>query len=80
MDQPYTLREALEELARQMDPAACLRRAAEALADNDIDEARAALDDYRAWRSRGGFEPADGDDLERQLRARLEQQGQDGRP
>ena len=65
----------IKEVMRQMDPLACLNRAADALATGDFDEARLALSDYRAWRSRGGFEPPDGgdaraNDLERLLLTR----------
>ena len=44
-----------------MDPNACLDRAESALHDNDHEECESALDDYAAWRSRGGFEPDGGD-------------------
>jgi hypothetical protein len=40
----------------------CRQHATEAIAAADYAEARLALSDYRAWRSRGGFEPTDGDD------------------
>lgn len=62
-----------------MDPEACLTRAEEALADGDLEECQAALDDYRDWRSRGGFQPADGDDRAAGIRERLSRRlaGQD---
>lgn len=40
-----------------MDPKACIERAWAAFYDGDREECRAALDDYRAWRARGGFDP-----------------------
>lgn len=40
-----------------MDPQACLMRALAALNAGDVNEALAALNDYDAWRKRGGFEP-----------------------
>lgn len=71
--QPRSLGEILTELERQLDPKSCLQRAADALAEQDWDEARQALKDYRAWRRRGGFEPAGGDEREQDLRRRLRQ-------
>jgi hypothetical protein len=44
-----------------MDPEACLKAAEEALAEGDHEEVRERLEDYRGWRSRGGFEPENGD-------------------
>lgn len=44
-----------------MDPNACLERLMNAIVADDLDEARAALADYRAWRAGGGFEPVGGD-------------------
>jgi hypothetical protein len=71
MSDPVPLQTILAEVFRQMDPAACLQRASEAIDAVDFAEARLALSDYRAWRSRGGFEPTDGDrradELERLL-------------
>lgn len=61
-----------------MDPTACLNRADQAVSDCDAAEARAALQDYRNWRERGGFEPMHGpsglrgDAFETQIRQRLE--------
>lgn len=40
-----------------MDPKACLERAMEAYTDGETDEARAALNDYLAWRRKGGIVP-----------------------
>lgn len=40
-----------------MDPQACLDRAALAISTGDMGEAQEALQDYRNWRERGGFEP-----------------------
>lgn len=40
-----------------MDPIACLRRALEALAESDAQEAFDALSDYFTWRKRSGYEP-----------------------
>lgn len=54
-----------------MDPKACLDRVESAIEDRDWIEAREALADYRQWRSRGGFEPENGDARESALRARL---------
>lgn len=71
MDGPWTLREILVEILRQLDPKASLDRAANALDQGDYDTAREALDDYGAWRKRGGFEPPGGDDRARELRRRL---------
>jgi hypothetical protein len=56
-----------------MDPKACLDRAAKALEEGDVDEARAALDDYADWRQRGGWKPEGGDALAADLRQRLRQ-------
>ena len=54
-----------------MDPKACLDRAAYALALREYDDCDQALTDYRGWRSRGGFEPQDGDSTERRLRREM---------
>lgn len=54
-----------------MDPKACLDRAEEALKDGDLEECREALQDYRAWRNRGGFEPKGGDLRETQIRSHI---------
>jgi hypothetical protein len=62
MSEPVPLQVILAEVFRQMDPLACLQRAAQAIDATDYAEARLALSDYRAWRARGGFEPTDGDD------------------
>ena len=72
-DEPVLLDDLLLQLERMMDPAACLQRAADALEQGDLKEARAALADYRAWREGQGFEPAGGDELERRLRDQLRQ-------
>ena len=71
MPEPVLLRDVIQEVLRQMNPTACLNRAAEAITTGDLVEARLALADYRAWRDRDGYEPPDGDrradDLERLL-------------
>jgi hypothetical protein len=60
-----------------MDPKACLRLVSDALKDRDFETAAEHLEDYRAWRSRGGYEPclddarpyaSRGDDLARHYR------------
>jgi hypothetical protein len=61
-----------------MDPKACLRRAATALADGDPSGAEAALDDFREWRRRGGFEPTGGDEAARLLGRLVESQRRQG--
>jgi hypothetical protein len=60
-DEPILLGEILDEVLRQMDPERCLARAEEALANNDVRNAKESLEDYVAWRGRGGFEPPGGD-------------------
>ena len=40
-----------------MDPSACLQLVSDAVADGDLDAAMEHLDNYRAWRAAGGFEP-----------------------
>ncbi len=54
-----------------MDPMEALIVAAASLAAGELTEAAEALDSYRAWRRRGGYEPHDGDrragDLGRRL-------------
>lgn len=40
-----------------MDPLACLLRLDQAITDKDLSDAKQALDDYRQWRAKGGFEP-----------------------
>ena len=54
-----------------MDPKACLDRAEGALAEGDLEECREALQDYRTWRTKGGFEPSGGDVLYYQIQARF---------
>jgi hypothetical protein len=54
-----------------MDPEACLARAESALEDNDHEEAADALEDYRQWRSCGGFEPLNGDARANELRRKV---------
>jgi hypothetical protein len=54
-----------------MDPEACLQAAETALAEGDHEEAREHLENYRSWRSRGGFMPTNGDARERVLRRML---------
>jgi len=58
---PIPLRAILAEVFRQLDPAACLQRATDALIDRDLAEADLALQDYFTWRRRGGFQPPNGD-------------------
>jgi hypothetical protein len=70
---PVPLADCLADLERQMDPDACLRRAAEALEAGDLQAAQNALDDYQAWLSRGGYEPDGGDARASGLRHRLHQ-------
>ncbi len=78
MSEPRTIAEILNEWRRQMDPQACLRRAAEALEQGDTDEARAALADYASWRRRGGWQPEGGDALAAELRRRLRERRRPG--
>ena len=61
MSEPVPLRDVLREFMRQLDPEASLQCGLLALATGDLDEARLAISDYRAWRQRGGYEPSDGD-------------------
>jgi hypothetical protein len=44
-----------------MDPETCIKRAHEAVADNDMVEAVAAFTDYLEWRNKGGYAPLNGD-------------------
>ena len=50
-----------------MDPQSTLRLAASCLELGDYAGARNALDDYWAWRDRGGFEPTGGDALAKEI-------------
>ncbi len=54
-----------------MDPKACLKRALDALRDGNLDECANALEDYRTWRRKGGYEPMNGDSVERLLESGL---------
>lgn len=54
-----------------MDPEACLLRAEHAIEDRDWTEAREACSNYRTWRSRGGFEPENGDARARAVHAAI---------
>lgn len=40
-----------------MDPDTCLTMAEEACAEGDFREAASCIEDYKAWRRQGGFEP-----------------------
>jgi hypothetical protein len=62
-----------------MDPEATLRRAEEALDAGDLDEAQAALDDYRRWRTAGDFAPEAGDERARRLRRQVRQRRREPR-
>jgi hypothetical protein len=68
---PVTLQSILAEVLRQMDPAACLQRADDAVIDGDLAEADLALQDYFSWRRRGGFQPPNGDARAAEIEKRL---------
>jgi len=40
-----------------MDPKQCLSDASVALVEDDFEQCRDLLIDYRSWRAKGGFEP-----------------------
>lgn len=54
-----------------MDPEATLTSALSALTDDNAADAAEYLQAYANWRRRGGFEPRNGDERARQMRARL---------
>lgn len=54
-----------------MDPVACLRLALEHFEDECYDEAMYSLEDYFAWRLKGGFEPTGGDERALYLQAAI---------
>lgn len=55
-----------------MDPDACLKRWAFAVADGDVAEAREAHDDLMTWLGRGGFFPTVWDASPEGIQAREE--------